>query len=80
MVFQIALDDELKHLCFIDTPGINASKSSQSTSDDDKNAKEFLDDADALIWVVRLKSGGISDDDLRFLNGLDLSQKSFLSC
>lgn len=74
MVFQIALDDELKHLCFIDTPGINAPDKG-FTSNDEKNAKEFLDDADALIWVVRLKSGGISDDDLRFLNGLDLSQK-----
>lgn len=74
MVFQIALDDEFKHLCFIDTPGINAPDKG-FTSNDEKNAKEFLDDADALIWVVRLKSGGISDDDLKFLNGLDLSQK-----
>lgn len=54
--------------------GINAPDKG-FTSNDEKNAKEFLDDADALIWVVLLKNGGISVDDLRFLNGLDLSQK-----
>lgn len=77
MIFQIALDDELKHLCFIDTPGINASKSSQSTSDDEKNAKEFLDDADALLWLINADAGTIPQSDLDFLNDneLGLSRK-----
>ena len=77
MVFQIALDDEFKHLCFIDTPGINASKSSQSTSDDEKNAKEFLDDADALLWLINADAGTIPQIDLDFLNDneLGLSRK-----
>lgn len=73
MVFQITLDDEFGHLCFIDTPGINASKSSQSTSDDDKNAKEFLDDAGALLWLINADAGTISQSDLDFLDDKELA-------
>lgn len=72
MVFQIALDDELKHLCFIDTPGINAPDKG-FTSNDEKNAKEFLDDAGALLWLINADAGTISQSDLDFLDDKELA-------
>lgn len=77
MVFQIALNDEFGHLCFIDTPGINAPDEG-FTSDDEKNAKEFLDDAGALLWLINITDGVIAKKSLTFLKNLDERKKLFI--
>ncbi len=77
MVFQIALNDEFGHLCFIDTPGINAPNEG-FTSDDEKNAKEFLDDAGALLWLINITDGVIAKKSLTFLKNLDERKKLFI--
>lgn len=75
MMLRAPLKDEAKHLCFIDTPGFDAPKTGTLTKDDEASAREFLDDANALIWLVTAGSGTIRDAELKFLSGLDLSDK-----
>ncbi|MDG6896638.1 hypothetical protein A6A19_01160 [Actinobacillus delphinicola] len=57
-----------KHLCFVDTPGYNpASGGQSSTKDDEKTALQYLQDADAVIWLVNISSGTLVASDLQFL-------------
>ena len=58
-----------KHLCFIDTPGYNPSDVAEGhTSEDIKTAEEFVQNAEALLWLIGLDSNGtISKSDLDFL-------------
>lgn len=59
-----------ENLCFIDTPGYNPAKFG-TTDEDNKIAKEFVDNADVLIWVIAVDSSGtISDRDIEFLNDI----------
>ena len=74
MMLRAPLKDEAKHLCFIDTPGYNPATNEQ-TKDDEASAREFLADANALIWLISAQAGTISQSDLEFLNTLDLSDK-----
>ncbi|VEJ10068.1 dynamin family protein [Actinobacillus delphinicola] len=59
-----------KHLCFIDTPGYNpASGGQSSTKDDEKTALQYLQDADAIIWLVNgAINGTLPNSDLQFLS------------
>ncbi|NOL51821.1 dynamin family protein [Pelistega suis] len=56
-----------EHLCFVDTPGYNPSDSG-TQSDDAKAAKEFVDNTDALIWVVSVEAGTLPREDIKFLH------------
>ena len=69
--------EKYEHLCFIDTPGYNPASSSGSYSYEDMStSKEFIENAQALLWVVGLDSNGtISKSDLEFLNKLELKDK-----
>ena len=62
-----------KNLCFVDTPGYNPPKS--KFADDSQTAMEFLDNINALIWLVDISNGTIPNDDIAFLNALDLRHK-----
>ena len=68
---------EYKHICFIDTPGYNPAHTDESyTKDDIVTAKEFLENASSLIWLIGLDANGtISLDDLEFLSDLELDDK-----
>lgn len=58
-----------RHLCFIDTPGYNPSDvEGGHTSEDIKTAEEFVQNAEALLWLIGLDANGtISKSDLEFL-------------
>ncbi len=74
MVLQAPLVKNCEHLCFIDTPGYNAAQDN-FTSDDKQSALEFVRNSTALLWLVSVDNGTIQDDDLAFLNELDLGDK-----
>lgn len=74
MVLQTPLVKNCEHLCFIDTPGYNAAQDN-FTSDDKQSALEFVRNSTALLWLVSVDNGTIQDDDLAFLNELDLGDK-----
>ena len=68
---------DYNHICFIDTPGYNpATISDGFTSEDVKTAKEFLEEANALVWLIGADaSGTIPASDLKFLSSLNLEDK-----
>ncbi|MBG5898628.1 dynamin family protein [Providencia stuartii] len=65
-----------EHLCFIDTPGYNPSNAVDGyTSEDNETAKEFVSNADALLWVISVAHNGtVPQSDLDFL--ADVTQDS----
>lgn len=66
---------EFTHICFVDTPGYNPSKTG-TTSKDANTAKEALENANALLWLVGLDTNGtIPASDLDFLEDLNLDDK-----
>ena len=76
MMIGTPLDSNLENICFVDTPGYNPAITDGFTSEDKKTAFEFIDNANALIWVVGLDSNGtIPATDLEFLSEVDLENK-----
>jgi hypothetical protein len=73
----VATNLKYKNICFIDTPGYNPSKSNQTfTKKDLKTARESLENAKVLIWLIGADTNGtIPSSDLKFLESLDLSNK-----
>ena len=66
---------DFTHICFVDTPGYNPAKTG-TTSKDSNTAKEALENANALVWLVGLDATGtIPASDLSFLDSLDLEDK-----
>lgn len=64
------------NICFVDTPGYNPVNIENSTDEDMKVAKEYLDQSSALIWVVGLDSNGtIPLTDIDFLMNMCLEEK-----
>ena len=61
---------KFEHLCFIDTPGYNPSDVADGhTVEDVKTAQEFVQNSEALLWLIGLDSNGtISKSDLDFLD------------
>lgn len=61
-----------QHLCFIDTPGYNPSDVAEGhTSEDIKTAEEFVQNAEALLWLIGLDANGtIAKSDLDFLDNV----------
>jgi len=64
-------------ICFIDTPGYNPSDTCERFANEDINtAKEYLEQANVLLWLVGLDSNGtISATDLEFIEKLSLENK-----
>lgn len=64
-------------ICFVDTPGYNPSNIAEGyTSQDSTTAKDFLENADVLLWLIGIDSNGtIPKSDLDFLQTLNLSEK-----
>ncbi len=57
-----------ENLCFIDTPGYNPSSSKDSyTNEDRTEANKFIQNSEALIWLVPITAGTIPQSDLDFL-------------
>ena len=66
---------DFTHICFVDTLGYNPAKTG-TTSKDSNTAKEALENANALVWLIGLDNEGtIPASDLRFLDSLDLEDK-----
>jgi GTPase SAR1 family protein len=62
------------NLCLIDTPGYNA-PSSGTAEHDFETAREYIKDAEFLIWMVGLDTNGtIPKSDLDFLDKLDFGK------
>lgn len=66
----LTTDLAFKHLCFIDTPGYNAAASSGGFTDEDvQTAKDFTQQAEAVLWLIGLDANGtISETDCEFLS------------
>ncbi len=74
MAMQTSIPD-FPHICFVDTPGYNPPKVG-SAKNDFETAKEYLNNANALIWMIGLDSNGtIPHTDLDFLEKLNLENK-----
>jgi len=65
-----------EHICLIDTPGYNPAADQGYTEEDSSVACEYLQHADALVWMLGLDANGtISRSDIDFLERLNLSNK-----
>ncbi|ADD67416.1 GTP-binding protein HSR1-related protein [Denitrovibrio acetiphilus DSM 12809] len=74
-VMAIETPFEYDSICFIDTPGYNPA-SNNLTEEDVYTAKEYLDQADAIIWLVGVDSTGtLPASDLDFLSNINLEKK-----
>lgn len=68
---------EFEHLCFIDTPGYNAAASGSGFTDEDvQTAKDFTQQAEAVLWLIGLDANGtISETDCEFLSEIMQEQE-----
>lgn len=68
---------EFEHLCFIDTPGYNAAASGGGFTDEDvQTAKDFTQQAEAVLWLIGLDANGtISETDCEFLSEIMQEQE-----
>ncbi|MGP1561901.1 MAG: dynamin family protein [Helicobacteraceae bacterium] len=72
----LATDLQFENICFVDTPRYNSPSGMGNYDADLSTAKEFLEKAQAFLWLVGLGTNGtISNDDLDFLSELDLEGK-----
>ena len=58
-----------KNICLIDTPGYDPA----GESEDKSIATDFLKDRDALIWIIPATTGTIPQEDLKFIDDLELN-------
>jgi len=65
------------HLCLVDTPGFNAPASSRPYAVSDREtAREAINAADALIWVMAAEvTGTMSQSDLEFIHECQLGAR-----
>jgi len=63
----------LDNICFIDTPGYNASEASFEY--DKASSREYLYHGDILFWLIDIKAGTMPRSDLELLEDLDLENK-----
>lgn len=73
----LTTDLAFKHLCFIDTPGYNAAASGGGFTDEDvQTAKDFTQQAEAILWLISLDANGtISETDCEFLSEIMQEQE-----
>jgi GTP-binding protein EngB required for normal cell division len=61
-----------QNLAFIDTPGYTKHDDSRgSARTDEQLARSQLNAAQAIVWVISAKDGGIKEDDIQFLASLE---------
>ncbi|EER62364.1 hypothetical protein AcdelDRAFT_0048 [Acidovorax delafieldii 2AN] len=67
----------LNHLAFVDLPGYDAAASEGAcTATDGLTATDFIEGADAIVWVVGLDSNGtLPDTDLALLDKLSTGER-----
>jgi ribosomal protein L40E len=73
MVLAPMNPDLFGHLCLIDTPGYNPSTSGTSKTDFE-TAREYIKDANFLIWLVKITEGTMPKSDLDFFSKLEFGQ------
>lgn len=73
----LTTDLAFEHLCFIDTPGYNAAASGGGFTDEDvQTAKDFTQQAEAVLWLIGLDANGtISETDCEFLSEIMQEQE-----
>ncbi|WP_318498003.1 dynamin family protein [Photobacterium leiognathi] len=65
-------DFQWQNLAILDTPGYSKPEDKNWNERTDANlAKEQLNSANYIIWVVSAEAGVISEDDIKFLDSLD---------
>lgn len=77
MTVATPLDDTyFEHVCLIDTPGYNPAQGGSFASEDATTAREALQDAEFLIWMVGLDATGtMPASDLEFIERLEIEDK-----
>lgn len=72
---EVPLQVGFEHICLLDTPGYDPAGG--QTSGDEATAAEFLQDRDALIWLIDATNGTVPQTDLDFIEGLELNGHPF---
>lgn len=76
MAVEVPLKENLfENIYLIDTPGYDSAGG--SASEDSTTATDFLNDRDALIWMIPAKTGIIPKEDLKFIEDLELNGLPF---
>ncbi|CEM60888.1 dynamin family protein [Treponema phagedenis] len=74
------LSNAFEHICFIDTPGYNPGTKTES---DMQTSLEYVEQASALIWVISVESGTLTNDDREMLEKIfdqDPNKQLFVVC
>ena len=76
MVVEVPLKEgSFKNIYLIDTPGYDSAGG--SALEDKTTATDFLNDRDALIWMIPAKTGIIPKEDLKFIEDMELNGLPF---
>ena len=76
MAVEVPLKEDLfRNICLIDTPGYDSAGG--NASEDRTTATDFLNDRDALIWMIPAKTGTIPKEDLKFIEDMELNGLPF---
>ena len=66
------------NVALLDTPGYSKADSQHHAQNDERIALNQLGAAQHIVWLVNAKNGTIRDEDLQFLQQLDLSNPIFV--
>lgn len=78
--FITRCDFAWNNIAFIDTPGYTKHEDgTQSDRTDAHIARTQLNAAQAVVWVIDIRQGCITEDDLKFLNGLQKDIPIFIA-
>ena len=73
------METKIEHyanICFVDTPGYNPSNADEYIAEDFRTSREYLEEADVLLWVIGIDTNGtIPSSDLKFLEDLSMDNK-----
>ena len=76
MAVEVPLKEGLfENIYLIDTPGYDSARG--SVSEDRTTATDFLNDSDALIWMIPARTGTIPKSDLKFIEEMELDGLPF---
>lgn len=74
-------NSNLGNICFIDTPGYDAA--GNNSKNDRSIANESLMNASAIVWCIPIDSGEIKQNDITYLNDIQLideNKKIYIIC
>ena len=76
MAVEVPLKEgSFENIYLIDTPGYDSAGG--NASEDRTTATDFLNDRDALIWMIPAKTGTIPKEDLKFIEDMELNGLPF---